>query len=229
MKTTTALVAETGENRFISSHSHVQSVEHGRYRVFLPNGHVVLLDARNDILKTFEIILKEKDPFTYEHSIRVTDISVQIAQEFGMNTIDQKNIFQAALLHDVGKLSIPKLILLKPGGLTKEEWDVVYKHPVVSEMIVGQLPFFTSILPAIRHHHERYDGTGYPDRLKAKDIPLNARIIALADAFDAMTTKRPYRNAMPFQKALSIICKESSKQFDPFVVKAFLNIAYRQN
>lgn len=224
MTLTNASVAGTGKNHFI----HAQSVECGQYSVFLPNGDIVFLDTTSDILKTFENILRKTDTFTYEHSIRVTDISVQIAQEYGLDSISQKMLFDSALLHDIGKLAIPKSILMKPGKLTKEEWDVIYQHPIVSEAIVGQLPFLTSILATIRHHHERYDGNGYPDGLKGKNIPLNARIIALADAFDAMTSKRPYRNAMAFQKALMIIREESGKQFDPFVVKAFLNIAHRQ-
>lgn len=208
------------------------SIDHNLFqtkKLFLPDGSYLQLDSMNDALDTISQVLKEKDVYTYEHSIRVTDISVQIAHEFGFSSLEQKVIFEAALLHDVGKLAIPKSILMKPEKLTKDEWEVIYQHPVVSEAIVGQLPFLSNILPVIRHHHERYDGKGYPDGLVGRKIPFAARIIALADAFDAMTTKRPYRNAISFQKALNIIHKESGKQFDPFVVKAFLNIVYRQN
>ena len=203
------------------------SIDCVRYNIFLPNGEIINLSSRDDILKTFEHILKEKDTFTYEHSIRVTDISIQLGEQFGINHLEEKMLFNAALMHDVGKLMIPDSILIKPGNLTKDEWNVIYRHPVASEVIVGQIPSLTGILPAIRHHHERYDGKGYPDKLKGKKIPFHARIIALADAFDAMTTKRPYRNAMSFQQALHIISEESGKQFDPFVVKAFLNITHR--
>ena len=169
-------------------------------------------------------LLKEKDIYTYNHSQRVMNYSLQLAVTYGFTISELKILYYAATLHDIGKLSVPEHILKKPGKLTKDEWMIIYSHPVVSEEIIRLNTSLTDPLPSIRHHHERYDGNGYPDRLKGKSIPLAARIIAVADAFDAITSTRPYNKAVSITVAARTLQEEAGTQFDPSVVEAFIKL-----
>ena len=166
--------------------------------------------------------IRLKCPYTEKHSQRVRQISLQIADHMNLSLTEKNDLGHAAVLHDLGKLVIPQSILTKPTLLNREEWAMIYRHPIISESIASQFSFLSGTLPAIRHHHERYDGCGYPDGLKGEDIPLPARIIAVADAYDAMTNTRPYRKAMPQIKALTILQEEGYKQFDPHITHAFV-------
>ena len=130
----------------------------------------------------------------------------------------------AALLHDVGKIAVPDAILRKPGPLTPEEWDVMHRHPYYSRQIVAPVEPLRRLTPWIYHHHERWDGTGYPDGLKGEAIPLAARIIAVADVWDALRSDRPYRKAWPEEKAWEHIREQAGKHFDPQVVEVFLRM-----
>jgi putative nucleotidyltransferase with HDIG domain len=168
--------------------------------------------------------LKKKDDYTFEHSLRVTRIAVQIAKRLWFSSVEMEIIYNAGILHDIGKLAVSRRILKKRGQLNQKEWETIYQHSQISEMIVRQFPTLAASLPAIRNHHERYDGNGYPDKLQGRAIPLHARIIAVADAFDAMTSTRPYRTAMSISDALSVIGDESGAQFDPFVVEVFMDV-----
>jgi putative two-component system response regulator len=166
--------------------------------------------------------LEARDEYTSGHSRRVADISVAIARELGLSPENIDGIRQAALVHDIGKIGVRETILNKPTRLTREELQHIYQHPEIGERILSPVAENGDILRPVRHHHERYNGTGYPDRIKGEQIPLEARILAVADAYDAMTSERPYRNAMSEQTAINELEKGKETQFDPGVVEAFL-------
>lgn len=169
--------------------------------------------------------LEARDPYTRRHSELVTRYSVAIAQKMGLSTNMVKDIRQAALLHDIGKIGIRESIFLKEGPLTPEERAVMQTHSAISAQILRPLRFLEKIIPIVHHHHERYDGKGYPDGLKGEDIPLGARIIAVADTFEAMTADRPYRKGLPAEVAYQEIEKNAGTQFDPKAAAAFLEIS----
>ena len=169
--------------------------------------------------------VKEKDPYTYGHCCRVARNARLLARAAGLSDKEQINIEYSSLFHDLGKMGIPDSILLKPGRLTPEEEDVMRLHPIKSVEIVQPLsvvPFFKTMLPGIRHHHERIDGRGYPDQIQGEEIPLEARIILIADTFDAMTTSRPYRKGLPVEVAYKELITFSGRQFDSHLAKVFL-------
>ena len=149
--------------------------------------------------------------------------SLQIASALGLSEAAQQAIAVAALLHDVGKIGVPDDILRKPGRLTAAEFEAIQQHPDMGANIVSAVPGFEEALDAIRHHHERWDGGGYPFGLVGKETPLTARLMAVADAYSAMTTDRPYRKGMPPQKARQILEEGVGTQWDPECVRAFLS------
>ena len=163
-----------------------------------------------------------KDRYTRKHSEDVMDYSLQIARELGMDEKAQNVVAVAALLHDVGKIGVPDAILRKPGKLTDEEFAAIKQHPQMGAIIVQGVPGLEDTLDAVRHHHERWDGGGYPFGLRGEETPLMARLMAVADAFSAMTTDRPYREGMDKEKALSILTAGAGTQWDPRCVEAFL-------
>ncbi|WP_395089219.1 PAS domain S-box protein [Armatimonas sp.] len=163
-----------------------------------------------------------KDRYTKHHSEDVLMYSLQLARLLGLDETALQNVAVAALLHDVGKIGVPDAILRKPGALTYEELGAIQQHPVMGAVIVAAVPGLEETLPAIRHHHERWDGKGYPDGLVGEEIPLVARLMAVADAFSAMTTDRPYRQGMPSSRALEILEEGAAAQWDPEVVRLFL-------
>ncbi len=165
-----------------------------------------------------------RDAYTAGHSSRVTKISRLISRELNMAEDDEHILEYAALFHDIGKLGIPDQILNKNGKLTDEEYKLVKKHPDIGVGILGKIDFLANAIPIIKHHHERFCGNGYPSGLKGKEIPLGARIIAIADTYDAMTTDRPYRKAFDHDTAVQEILKNSGTQFDVSLVDAFMRI-----
>ncbi|MDI6793934.1 MAG: GAF domain-containing protein [bacterium] len=173
-------------------------------------------------IKALAMEVETRNPYTQRHSERVTQYAAILALKLGLTEQQIEAIKTAGLLHDLGKVGISDNILLKRGKLTSEERAEMETHPVKSGKIVGSLKFFQSILPIIIHHHEHYDGNGYPDQLAGDIIPLEARIIAVADAFDAMTSERPYRGALSMEEARAEVIKHSGTQFDPRVVEVFL-------
>lgn len=175
-------------------------------------------------IKTLAVAIEAKDYYTRGHSDRVTRYAVDIAQEMKLPEKEIEIIKRAGILHDLGKLGIDDAILRKPGKLTNEEYNLVKKHSELGEYMLRPLKFLKDEKPIIRHHHERFDGTGYPDGLKGKAIPLGSSIIAVADAFDAMTSDRPYKPIYPMDKAVEELQRYSGTQFDPSVVETFLKL-----
>ncbi|MFC1806953.1 HD domain-containing phosphohydrolase [Candidatus Omnitrophota bacterium] len=165
-----------------------------------------------------------RDHYTHGHSSKVAKLATEVAKRLNMGADDLERIYFASMLHDIGKIGIPDKILLKPGKLTEKEFNVVKKHPAYGVKILKHIPRLKSIVPIIYHEHERYDGKGYAKGLKGKDIPVESRIIAICDAYEAMTSDRPYRKALAKKIAVAELKKCSGSQFDPNVVKAFLKV-----
>jgi putative nucleotidyltransferase with HDIG domain len=177
------------------------------------------------IVKGVIATLELKDPYTRGHSERVAEYAQVLAEETGMFTKEELKAFNyACLLHDIGKIHIPDVILMKPTNLTIEEYEIIKTHPVVGAEAVADVEGLKNHINVIRSHHERWDGKGYPDQLKDKEIPIPARVVAIADAFDAMTSSRSYRSAMPLEVAYSRIIEGKGTQFDPELVEVFEGI-----
>ncbi|WP_084797894.1 HD-GYP domain-containing protein [Neobacillus mesonae] len=177
------------------------------------------------IVKGVIATLELKDPYTKGHSERVANYALLLAKQLGILSKDeQKTFYYACLLHDIGKVHIPDQILMKPGKLTNEEFEIIKSHPVVGANAVKDVEGLSNSICVIRSHHERWDGLGYPDRLAGVDIPLLARISAIADAFDAMTSSRSYRAAMSVEEAYKRILEGKGSQFDPNLVEEFKKV-----
>ncbi|GAF74389.1 unnamed protein product, partial [marine sediment metagenome] len=165
--------------------------------------------------------IEAKDEYTSNHSSNVSKYAEKLARAHGMSEEDISGIAAGGLLHDIGKIGIPDEIINKPGKLTPEEFNIIAEHPVICERIVKPLEGSEVLVPLVRHHHEHWDGSGYPDGLAAAQIPLPARIIAVADVFEALTSERSYRKKMPVEKAVGILQEESGKTLDPQLVELF--------
>ena len=174
------------------------------------------------VLAALITALDAREAYTKGHSVRVAEYSVGIANKLGLSQAAQQQLHMAALLHDIGKIGVPDSVLLKPGRLSDEEFAVMATHPDTGARILASVKTLAGILPGIRHHHERHDGKGYPDGLAGDRIPLSARIIALADAYDAMTTDRPYRQGLPPALAKLELQDKRDRQWSGEVVDAFL-------
>jgi putative nucleotidyltransferase with HDIG domain len=165
--------------------------------------------------------VEARDAYTVKHAERVTAYGLQIARAMGISLAERPQIEFGFLLHDIGKVAIPDAILFKPSALTEEERALMIKHPVIGADIVRGIDFLVEASDVVRSHHERWDGRGYPDHLAGAQIPLAARVFAVGDVLDALTTDRPYRPASTFAVARQMIVAESGKHFDPDVVEAF--------
>jgi response regulator RpfG family c-di-GMP phosphodiesterase len=169
--------------------------------------------------------VEERDPYTAGHARRVRTYALQLADALDLDRRQRKQLGLAAMLHDIGKVGVPDLILHKPGRLTPEEEGVIRGHPAMGERILAPILRSGAVLAAIRGHHERLDGTGYPDGLAGDHIPLLARFLAIPDCFDALTTARAYRPALPKREALAILEAGAGSHFDPLLISTFLGIA----
>jgi len=181
-----------------------------------------------ETIRALAAAIDAKDPYTKGHSERVAETSVALAQELNLSGRDIENIEYTALLHDIGKIGIADSILGKKDSLTSQEFDKIKEHTIMGANIIEPIDFLKNSYWAIYHHHERYNGGGYPDGLKAKDIPLCARIIGVADAYDAMGSDRPYRKKLSKEKILKEFTEQSGKQFDPQIVNALMLILKRE-
>ena len=170
--------------------------------------------------------IESKNPLTTGHSERIAEYAVQFGEVLGLDADELENLRVASLLHDVGKVAVPDSILLKPGKLTPEEMKIMRRHPVVGEEICSPLKSFRRVLPAVRHHHERADGSGYPDGLEGDAIPIAARILQLADIYDALATDRPYRRALSVADSLQVMATEANEGLlDRALVMEFVQFA----
>lgn len=172
----------------------------------------------------FARLIEAKDEYTGEHVEDTEELAEKVARELKLGDNEIVNVKHAAILHDLGKVGIDESILCKEGSLSAEEFEEIQKHPVIAAEVLKSIHALSDALPAILHHHERFDGKGYPSHLKGEEIPLSARIVSIADVYQALTSDRPYRKAYTKEKALRIITEESGKQFDPMVVNAFLKV-----
>lgn len=183
-----------------------------------------LLEHTRESIMAMAETVDLKSPWTSGHSRRVTGYAVSIGRKMSLNEEQMQNLRTAGLLHDIGKIGTPGAVLNKPGRLSDEERTVINRHPGDGAKLLSKMKYFNAILPAVRHHHERYDGKGYPDGLSGEDIPLAARILAVADSYDAMVSDRPYRAGLAEDVALSELEKGKRTQFDPQVVDVFTRI-----
>jgi len=191
-----------------------------------------LSEMREGFISTIHALsaaIEARDSFTSGHSTRVSEVAPDIGRAMGLPFEDLEQLEWAGILHDVGKIGVPDAVLLKAGRLTPEERLIIEEHPVIGALIVGPIRMLGAEIPTIRHHHERYDGKGYPDGLAGEQIPLLSRIMAVADSFDAMTSQRPYRMVpLTVEEAMTEIRKLSGAQFDPTVAAAFEKTKWAQ-
>jgi putative nucleotidyltransferase with HDIG domain len=181
-----------------------------------------------DTIRALAAAIDAKDPYTKGHSERVAEMSVALAEELHLSDRDIENIEYTALLHDIGKIGIRDSILGKESSLTSQEFDKIKEHPIMGAKIIEPVDFLKNSYEAIYHHHEKYNGEGYPDGIKSEDIPILARIIAVADAYDAMSSDRPYRKKLSKDKILKELKDQSGKQFDPEIVKTLISVLDRE-
>jgi putative two-component system response regulator len=185
--------------------------------------HTDELENAETVLFTLALSVEAKDPYTNGHCDRLARYSVALGRKLGLDEEYLKALHRGGILHDVGKIGIPDAILLKPGQLTSEERLVIQEHPAIGERICAPLKSLRLVLPIIRHHHERFDGSGYPDRLAGEAIPLMARVLQVVDLFDAFTTQRPYKPAYKLDHAFALMREETARGWwDARLVETFI-------
>ena len=183
-----------------------------------------LEQAYLESIQTLRYTVEAKDTYTRGHSDRVAAFSVLIGQKLGLSDRDLRTLQIGGLFHDVGKIGVPDSILQKEGKLTDDEYSQIKQHPNIGVHILSNATIFEDILPIVEHHHEKYDGTGYPGKLAGEDIPYLARIAAIADSFDAMSSKRAYRDSLPLDKIISEFMRGRGTQFDPELDDLFIDL-----
>ena len=199
----------------------------------LEESYQMLKAANRQALFGLAEAIEAKDPYTKGHCGRVAAFSLVLAQESGYPDDELETLEFGAFLHDIGKIGVRDNVLLKPGPLDEEEWVHMRTHPVKGYEIATQIEMLKPVIAAVRNHHERWDGNGYPDKMKSLDIPISARIVAIADAYDAMATDRPYKRALPLEECEALLRKNAGKMFDPDLVEIFtknhLGAVYRDD
>ena len=187
--------------------------------------NLLLLNEAHDLtLHGWARALEYRDGETAGHSQRVTELSVSVGRELGLSAEEITNMRRGSYLHDIGKMAIPDRILLKPGSLTEDEWKIMKLHPIRAREFLAEIPFLQGAIPIAYSHHERWDGSGYPEGLKGEEIPLLARIFSVVDNWDALTSDRPYRKAWTDDKVFAYLQENSGKIFDPRIVEIFLSL-----
>jgi len=194
-------------------------IAHYVYRLY-----VNLQKQHLDTIQALATAIEARDSYTEDHSQRMAEYAFSVAKQLGLSTSEAETIQYAAVLHDIGKIGVNDEILNKPGPLTEKEWVKMKKHVIIGTDILTRIDSFREASRIVYHHHERYDGQGYPEKLKGEEIPIGARILSVIDAYDAITSKRPYRPASSAQEAIEEIKKNAGTQFDEKVVKVFLRV-----
>jgi putative two-component system response regulator len=179
------------------------------------------MEAAHAVVAALANAVEAKDAQTEHHCERLALFAGRLGMRLGLDADELDAVTYGALLHDVGKIGVPDQILTKPGPLAEDEWELIRRHPEIGERICAPLRSFVAFGPIIRHHHERWDGKGYPERLRGELIPVGARIVGLVDAFDAITHDRPYRAARSLDQGLEELAKEAGHQFDPALTTLF--------
>ncbi len=190
----------------------------------LSETNAALENAYLELVETLRLAVEAKDTYTRGHSDRVSAYSVLLGEKLGLSTRRLKTLKIGGIFHDVGKIGVPDSILMKEKGLNDSEFAEIKKHTIVGAEMLEPVSYFKNILPIIKYHHERYDGTGYPEGLKGEKIPYLARIVAVADSFDAMTSMRSYRNSLTRKKVIKQFEIGKGTQFDPQIADAMLDI-----
>jgi putative nucleotidyltransferase with HDIG domain len=178
--------------------------------------------AYNTTIEGWSRALDLRDRDTEGHTERVTDMTIKLARRLGLGEAELIHVRRGAILHDIGKMAIPDSILLKPGPLTSPEWEIIRQHPRYAYELLSPISFLGQAIDIPHYHHEKWDGSGYPNGLKENQIPLHARLFAVIDVYDALTSQRPYRSAWSKQKAIDYIRDQKGKQFDPAIIPEFL-------
>ena len=216
---------KSGANGFLSKpFDHSELLAHVRSLLSLKS-YTDELERAESVLFALALAIEGKDPSTEGHCERLQESSARLGRQIGLAEDQVTALYRAGIVHDVGKVAVPEAILLKPGRLTAEECRIMQQHPVVGERICAPLKSFRLLLPIIRHHHEKLDGSGYPDGLKGKEIPVTGRVLQIVDVYDALTTKRPYKPALARAEALHIMEEEVKKGWwDPDIFQEFCKI-----
>src|SRR3954453_3018769 len=205
---------------------------HALERAWLTRERIALVDRLEAAwLGTAEALaaaLEAKDSYTADHASSIAELAIEVGEEFGLDDDALRDLRYGAIFHDIGKIAIPDAILNKPGPLTGPEFEVIKRHPIVGEQILAPVPFLDQVRRVVRHDHERWDGHGYPDGLKGRQIPIGARIVLVVDAFHAMISDRSYREGMSEESARLELRAHAGTQFDPDVVDAFLRVLDRR-
>jgi len=209
-------VLETGD-------SNVETVVRGNTEFALALYQKLRTEARNTFEKISRL-LDERDHYTAVHSGDVADLAVKVAAEMNLPQGEIEKVEIAARIHDIGKVAVPDSILLKPGPLTDEEWGIMKRHPAISAELIEGIEIYARVADAVRHEHERWDGSGYPDGLRGEEIPLISRVIAAADIYDALSTDRPYRGAFTYEETVEMIRQMRGADIDPAVADALLRV-----
>ena len=183
----------------------------------------VILDAFRNTISALAAAIDAKDPHAGGHSQRVMEYTIMAGAHFNLSPEETDTLHSAAVLHDIGKIEVDPCILSKPGPLTEAEWEIIHQHPTAGASLLGEITFLEKASELVRYHHERYDGKGYPEGLKGEAIPLGSRLIAIADAFDTMTTGRAYCPAVTIDEALKELQDNAGSQFCPLAVTAFIS------
>ncbi len=210
--------------KFLKGHAVLQGILAGRAGMAIENARLYerMKKVFQETIQSLAIALEAKDPYTSGHTKRVTEYAVMIAKGMGLSEEEVERITRAALLHDIGKIGVRLHSLNKKDGLTSEEYEMFKQHTIQGRLILEPIKFLSDIIPMVELHHEKYDGSGYPYGLSGEDIPLGARILNVADSFDAMTSDRPYRRSLSRKRAIEELHKNAGAQFDPKVVEVFI-------
>ncbi len=198
------------------------SFGHRQYRNNMQQRIELLEKAHRETIEALAVAINAKDEVTHEHVLRVQIYAAGVARLMGCDEAEVEALKAGALLHDIGKIAVPDYILNKPGKLTAPEFEQMKMHTIVGAQILGRVDFHYPVVPIVRHHHERWDGCGYPDGLKGEDIPLTARILTVVDCFDALREDRQYRRGLTREEAIDFLMKNSGSQYDPRVIGIFI-------